>query len=131
MLWLPISNGGDGVYLNNQWSNAVGGITITSASVTSWNTFNGNGALGLNAYSGGLITLSNIMANGNTAGGAYIETYNDNGPANVILNGTNNFSDNGNLLAGTGSGLRVYATGTITVNNVTATGNGDRWRHPG
>jgi hypothetical protein len=116
-------NRGNGAYLDNQWSTAVGGVTITSAPATNWNNFDGNGSLGLNVYSGGLITLSNIRASGNFGGGARIETYNDFGPANVIMGGVNNFIGNGDMLGGTGSGLAVYATGTITLNNVTASGN--------
>ncbi|MCC7119128.1 MAG: hypothetical protein IT310_11425 [Anaerolineales bacterium] len=115
-------NSWNGLYLSNQWTNAVGGITLTSASASAWNYLNGNGGAGLDAWSNGAITLSNLMANGNYTSGAYVDTL-----STVTISGRNQFSgnsDGGN--DGGNNGLTVSAIGNITISNLTANGNDGR-----
>jgi hypothetical protein len=109
------SNGGDGIYLDNQWgiTGEVGGVTASGLS-----GLKNNGVDGLEVYSHGSITLTNITANGNAEYGAYLETFGLITHQNVTLSGKNEFSDNH-----FGDGLNVYADGNITLSNVTANNN--------
>jgi putative surface-exposed virulence protein len=118
-----INNDGFGAYISN--SDAV---TPKAVTFTGSNNFSGNGQGGLNVYSDGAITLSNVTAMGNAGGsGAYLDNCAgfdadeyclNTAPSAVTLKGTNNFSNNG------WDGLRVWTPGTITINNLTANDNG-------
>lgn len=112
------NNGGssNGALLNNNSTVENQPITITGYGI-----FNGNGNVGLAAYSNGSITLANITANANTNRGADIYTEYNNLTnityANVTLTGVNTFNVNGS------DGLVIYADGNITVSNITANNN--------
>jgi hypothetical protein len=119
----------DGVYLNNQWAGAVGGITITTTFPTWTNSFNNNGFIGLEALSNGALTLSSIFAEGNTMGGAYLDNCAINpltgctvASGAVTLTGRNRFNNNGDLTH-PADGLDIFTGGAITINNLIATGN--------
>jgi hypothetical protein len=101
-----------GVVLDNTATEAK---TVT---LSGTNTFNGNGANGLQIWSKGSVTLSNVMASNNANGGADIQNYTALAPQFVSLTGTNVFNDN---LSDTG--LQITSAGAITVNNLTANGN--------
>ncbi len=134
------SNGGDGVFLDNQWPGGVGGITITSATAINWNTFTNNGqgyfnawpagwnassfttGDGLDVNSNGVISLNDISASGNANAGAKVDTADHTNAyaanaQNITFTGRNDFENNGY------DGLDVFADGNITINNLTARGN--------
>lgn len=111
----------DGVFLKNDYSNAIAGITINGS-----NLFSGNGGYGLHAVSHGSVLTYNLTATSNTSGGVYLTADADNTTSttaysNVTLNGNNTFNGNGD--SGIGHGLVVLADGAITLNNITAGGN--------
>jgi len=127
-------NGNDGAYLDNSYG--TGSINVSSS------TFTGNGTCGsdceanlngLEAYSTGDITLTNVTANSNYGDGAYLDNTSSgvnlseafvfcsecSAPSgNIIINGSSN-TFNGNL----NNGLDVISSGSITLNNVTADSN--------
>ncbi|MEW6401847.1 MAG: right-handed parallel beta-helix repeat-containing protein, partial [Chloroflexota bacterium] len=111
-------NDWQGAFLDNH--DGTGGITVQQS------TFNDNGVeeggSGLRAASTGSIILSQVTANGNTTGGAYL--INDYAGAT----GNINISDSifGEVENGNGdTGLGAYSNGNITLSQVTATWNGD------
>jgi putative surface-exposed virulence protein len=108
-------NGNLGVFLDNLYDNALGGITQTG-----YATFLGNfGLSGFNAFSTGAVAMINITASGNnTFGGVIWNDFNPAKPANVLISGTNVFNDNGK------SGLWIDTFGAVTLNNITANDNG-------
>ncbi|MFN8410895.1 MAG: hypothetical protein U0Z26_00770 [Anaerolineales bacterium] len=116
-------NGGNGAQLNN-----ASAVTPKTVTLTGSNNFKFNTKGGLVVLSTGAITLSNVTATSNAGGsGAYLDNcagYDVNQyclnsvPSAVTLNGTSNFSNND------WDGLRVWSGGVITVNNLTANGNG-------
>jgi putative surface-exposed virulence protein len=135
-------NGQNGLYL---WSfgpvtinsltangNGLGGsgsgasITNDSAAtpqpvkLTGTNTFNDNDSQGLAVGSWGAITVNNLSASRN-AGGEGASLWNDHAAdtsSAVMLTGTNVFNDNWM------DGLTIDSYGAITINNLTAGGNG-------
>ncbi|MBL8097765.1 MAG: hypothetical protein JNK81_01210 [Anaerolineales bacterium] len=112
-------NSGDGlrIYNNGKFVNIKG-----------MNVFESNDNNGLYITSNGSVTLSNLIAINNIQDtGVFVDNcfYNTsyyfcNNPvvSNVVVTGSNNFSNNGS------DGLRVFSSGTITVSNVTANNNG-------
>jgi hypothetical protein len=122
------SNTQGGAYLNNQWTGAVGGITLTTAVPTNINYFTDNGYVGLVAMSNGALALSSIWANRNLEGGAFLDNCKDTSSgcmvasANVTLTGRNRFENNGDGIHPY-SGLVVYSDGSISINNILSTGN--------
>ncbi|MFN8410896.1 MAG: hypothetical protein U0Z26_00775 [Anaerolineales bacterium] len=117
-------NRGNGAQLDNEISGSNGSIILTSLPAN-WNSFEGNGGTGLVAYSIMGITINNLTATGNGGDGAYLHTYNNVVAASVTLTGTRNtFLNNGNMSTGTGTGLVIEAAGAITLNSITALGNG-------
>jgi len=103
------SNSNVGANLDN--TSGTGNVSITQSQ------FNGNGGYGLLVYSNGTVTLKDVNANGNGNKGVFINNTTGVGKA-VILNGTNTFTGN------TFEGLDIRSSGVVTLNNVTATGNG-------
>jgi hypothetical protein len=108
-----LGNAMSGAYINNSSAATPKPVTLNG-----FNNFSLNGGNGLEIYSKGAVTLSNITAIYNTGGsGAYLD--NNYGVAsNVIVKGVNNFSSNG------WDGLRVWSAGAITLSNITANDNG-------
>ncbi len=105
---------GVGAKLNN--SSGTGNVTLTGTNVFSNNYYDG-----LAVRTNGNIMLNNVTANGNidTSGiypsdGAFLVAL---GTGNVTLTGTNVFNNNSAM------GLRVFSSGDITLNNITASGN--------
>jgi putative surface-exposed virulence protein len=123
------SNTNNGAYLANQWTGAVGGITITTSNPVNINYFTDNGAYGLLARSNGALTLTSIWANRNINGGAFLDNCNDMGSGctvasgNVTLSGRNRFNKNGDHISHTAEGLDILTDGNITINNLIANGN--------
>ena len=111
-------NGNDGLLLDNRLSGATAGVTLSGASL-----FEGNDGFGVQVLSYGPITLSNVTARTNLAGGAYLMTWGAATPQKVTLTGANAFTDNGDTFLATGHGLWVLADGPIAVSNLTASGN--------
>ncbi len=105
---------GSGVELRNNIGTAAAGspgITLTGT-----NIFTANQSAGLSVHSYGPIALSNVNAHSNLgSAGLYAES---NGPASAVtLSGTNAMKYNG------ADGLEIYASGKISLNNLTASGN--------
>ncbi len=108
------ANGENGVYIDNTYLGANGGVTMSGI-----NTINGNGGDNLYIGSFGAVSLNSVSANGSVTGyGAYIENYNSGTFAPVTISGTNTF--NLNFVGG----LNISSKGVITLNNITANGNG-------
>lgn len=106
-------------------NNGVGGVDGFGAefiadnlTISGTNEFSDNLEFGISAIIGGDITLSNLVANGNGAGGFGngAEIVSTSGA--VDLSGLNQFNDNNN------TGLYISASGVIHVDNVTADNNG-------
>ena len=107
-------NGGSGVWLTNWLSTPFSsGVTISGFVNT-----NGNGSVGLEIYSTGLITATNLTANNNNFDGAIILNTESTTPKSVLITGTNTFNNNG------GRGLFIQSEGSITLNSLTANNNG-------
>lgn len=108
------SNVGVSLYLWNAYSNSVGAITQKGyATLLNNQTFSG-----LNAFSNGAITMSNLTSSGNATYGAVIGNVTYPVGGNVILTGTNIFNNNGS------GGLYLYNLGTVLLSNITANYNG-------
>jgi hypothetical protein len=123
-------NTGYGAEIINNLSNAA---TAPKVALTGTNTFSNNDNYGLTVVSKGAITsASKLTASGNTpnsAIGALLENTFGNcvdlgsgctyaTPAGITLLGTNSFNDND------GDGFVAKSYGAITINNLTASGNG-------
>lgn len=102
---------GYGARLENNGSSSTGNVTVTQSQ------FNGNNVMGLLISSNGTVTLKDIAANSNGNEGIYINNETGVGKA-VTISGTNTFT--GNL----GDGVDIRSAGVVTLNNITATGNG-------
>ena len=116
-----LANGRDGAYLDNDFTGAVGGVSVTNTAAYS-PSFNGNGYDGLEVYSLGTITVMDLDAQDNGNDGVYLE--NDYaGAVNVSL-GTAR-AGWVNSLSGNGlDGLDVYSKGLVTLANIDAENNG-------
>lgn len=104
------ANAGTGAYVQNNAGALPAPVTLTGSS-----QFKYNGGYGLRIISSGLVTASNLTANGNQDG-AWID--NGSGVADVKITGTNLFNDN------LGGGLMITSKGAIITNNLTASENG-------
>ncbi len=122
-------NGGDGAYLDNGWTNATGGITLTGTGNFTSNGYGFNNGwtagLGLEAWTSGSVLMNNVSANWNHTGGALINATSGSGPQSVTLTGNNLFIGNndGDDLTHEEDGLDVFATGSIAINNLTGSFN--------
>jgi hypothetical protein len=120
------NNKGSGASLNT-----MGLVAPQSVTLTGTNTFNSNGnsaaeESGLIVKADGNITISNLTASNNYAGGAILDNYTSwaAGPpfstwGSVTINGFGNFISNSH-----GDGLSVTTHGSVTLNHVTAVYNG-------
>lgn len=106
---------GWGVYLDNS------GPFQSPISITGYGHFHYNDQDGLYASSNGSITTSNLTSSGNDGSGVYLYTIGITKPQTVSMKGNNFFQYNGDISGE--SGLRVYADGNITVNNLRANNN--------
>ena len=105
-----------GASLDNQYTDADEGQTVNVSNSTFSYTHNGPG---LDVFSYGDISLSNVAANGNQDEGAYLETSGDTGNI-TVLNSTFDYSLDG-------YGLEVYnhALGNIFVNGIRGNGTSE------
>lgn len=110
-----VYNNGEGVVINNNYTNAIGGVTISGT-----NNISNNQTYGMEINTFGAVSIANITANNNNISGVTVtNTGNPAKPANVNFTGTNRFNDNN------GTGLVIYSHGVVTLNNITANENGD------
>jgi hypothetical protein len=108
------SNDGNGAALNNN----PGAPLYPTSSISNSEFNENNGYFGLQLYSLGGVTLTNVQAESNLNGyGAYIR--NESGNVSLLTTGTNYnvFGDNGS------GGLEVDTAGSVILNNVGALGN--------
>ncbi len=119
------NNGLNGVYLRNDYHNGVVSIRNTSAILPS--AFDDNGGYGIFIRSLRNITLHNLSANGNGLSGAYLDACREDEGAcrgsgfikiSAISNTQSSFDTNSD------HGIQAYAYSTITLINVSASGNG-------
>jgi hypothetical protein len=111
-----VNNSINGVDIDNTAVIGLKGVTISGVNVFSENT-----GYGIRIISSGAITLSNMTANLNQGlYGAYLDNTlsSTSTPKSVTLSGTNVISNNRD------QGLQILTYGAITLNNVSATGNG-------
>jgi len=111
------SRHGLGAELHNNFSAAVGGVTLSGT-----NTLQDNWGAGLAVNSLGAVTLNNLTATGNgldnSSGGATINNYQFPAvPRAVKLTGVNNLSGNYSY------GLWIKSNGAISLNSLTASDN--------
>jgi hypothetical protein len=115
---------GNGATLDNNFTGAAGGITLTGT-----NVFSENKSTGLNVSTTGAVSLSAVTASSNQVGnGVYVNNTYGNcvlvlvctvlSPAGVTISGTNTFSSNWL------EGLKVESYGSISLNSATAHDNG-------
>src|SRR5690606_981076 len=106
------ANGGNGVLAIND------GSLPYNVTITGTNFFNDNTVgYGLYVESNGVVTVSNITANGNDFDGVFINNTFATTPKAVVITGSNTFNNNKY------AGLIIYSYGAITTNNVTANFN--------
>jgi hypothetical protein len=116
------NNGTVGATLDNDNSlTAQSNVAISGYGLFEFNGASGGDQIGLKVNSHGAVTLNNIIARNNYGNGVFVFTLGLTTVHPVTLNGTNTFISNG--LSGAGSGLEVWADGTIKVNNLTANTN--------
>ena len=123
-------NNSDGAYLENDFGSSTGGITVDN---TLGGDFNDNNDSGLEAYSKGAISLTDVIAerndpNGNGYDG--VDLYNYSGPTTSTVTVDNSDLTGGDGFNGNGEdGLDVLSRGTITLTNVMANDNdpNDDW----
>jgi hypothetical protein len=114
-------NGMVGVYLDND-----NGLVQSNVTISGYGVFNGNGAWGgtgdgLEVWSHGAITLTNITSQFNKGYGAALNTIGLTTVHAVTLTGTNSFNYNGD--SGSEAGVSINADGNITISNLTANYN--------
>ena len=118
---------GYGVYLDNASGGGIGNILLGTSRANWVNGLGGNFLSGLEVYTNGTVTLSNIRANDNGGDNTVDPIYGygvkvDNStsalPKAVILKGTNEFINDWN------GGLFIESKGAITLNNITANDSG-------
>jgi hypothetical protein len=102
---------------NCQWDGSEcdgsGGVTLTGT-----NNFSFNNSVGLDIYSNGAISVSNVTSTNNTGGsGASLRNSDADLPQNVTVSGTNALNSNSN------TGLYILSQGAISINSVTASSN--------
>ncbi len=107
-------NNEDGAYIDNYWG--YGDVLIDPSSFS----YNGQGSWGrgLEVYSGGNVSLTNVAADYNNETGAYID--NTWGTGDVMID-PSSFGDNGQ--GGWGNGLEIYSGGPASLTSVNAIGN--------
>lgn len=114
---------GHGATLDNcHWDTGTNKCLSTAkVTLTGTNAFMDNLGNGLNVFSGGSITASNLSAGLNAGYGARFDNNDVTTPVAVILSGNNTFNSN------SGIGLEVDSLGDIKVNNLTASGSANNY----
>jgi hypothetical protein len=96
-------------------------LPLKGVTISGTNVFSNNYNTGLLVSTLGAITGNNITAINNGIGGTegvYLNNSSAPSPTNVTLTGTNVMSTND------GNGLTIYSDGVVTLNSITANGNG-------
>lgn len=107
------STAGYGAYLENSRPGSTGGVTLSGI-----NTLNGNSQTNLYINTYGAVTLNSVTASASGAGGGAQIGISGLKAQKLNITGTNNFNNNYY------DGLDIYTNGAVTINNLTATGNG-------
>lgn len=116
-----INNSSKGIDLDNcDYNGSTCDNTKNSAvNILGFVNATGNGSIGLEVLSNGVVTTNNVTANNNGSHGMLVQNqFNNLKPMNITLKGVNSFGYN------TGTGIAVYSYGVITVSNITANFNG-------
>ena len=113
-------NGLYGVYIQNDYTGRSGSVTIKLTSTSGLeefiNSISNNGDAGLTIYSNGVVSIADLVAEGNSGDGAYLDNSGAARSKKVALKNSD-FNNNGE------SGLEIYSRGSITFYNVNAYGN--------
>lgn len=121
------NNGSDGVDLDNcVYSSSTGACTGTGKIViqsSTINSFNGNGATGLVAYSSGDITVVNVEANENTMYGLNLRNNYTNAAGNISIK-TGDKSTFNKVSGNDDNGVNILTNGSVLVSNVIVNENG-------
>ncbi|MBK8780343.1 MAG: hypothetical protein IPO22_00740 [Anaerolineales bacterium] len=128
---------------NSLFSVPISIINWTGAVAVNNITVNGASGTGLTVTTAGNISLDNVSSNNNLGLGASIDNTTSSSSASVTLTGDNTFNgndlaglyilSNGNVSANMAWGVRktpgllVWSDGNISLNNVTANGNGGKY----
>ncbi len=123
-----IDNVGGGAYIDNCDVRLPDGACLVliakTLKLTGYNYFNNNGGRGLELYSFGAITVSNLTASGNDFSGALLDNERPNNAlvqvdsiGTITLTGYGIFNDN------LGNGLETNSHGNIVLTNLSANGN--------
>ena len=112
-------NGGNGAYMDNQWTNnaLLPKDSVGTWTLTGYNIFNNNGVNGLLGYSHGNMLLNNLTANDNGDNGLELDAQKFIGSASVTIKGVNTFNNNDF------DGLYIFSNGKIALSSITASGN--------
>jgi len=121
--WDAYGNDAFGVYLQNAFGTSVGSVTAGTSRANWCNGLSDNGLSGMEVYSFGAVTLSNLCGggNGSTAPNGYGLKIDNTGAATakpVTLKG--NAGLDGNYLGG----VYILTKGAISANNLEANDNG-------
>jgi hypothetical protein len=111
-----ISNGSDGVYLDNTTATLLKMVSLLGT-----NIFADNTATGLSVVSESAIKANNLIALSNGDWGTYLDNTNATSAQPVTLTGSSQFKSNGIL--GVTGGLNVRSNGAISLNSITAINN--------
>lgn len=102
-----------GAYIDNDASDPI----AQNVTFSGTNEFKYNGSTGLIISTEGAVLLNNITASTNNFGVSILNNLGT-AAAPVTIKGTNSFKDN------VGTGLNIQSFGIVTLNNITADGNG-------
>lgn len=119
------NSAGHGVFLENDFAGAVGGITITALPSGSWNQFSGNAGSGLVALSKGNITVAITDANDNGSNGVYLDNNEVGATGNVTFGAGGKPNWCNSLWSNYYDGLYISSNGTVTLTSICADSNGD------
>jgi len=115
------SNDDSGAHLDNTGSSTNSTVTVDNTS----GEFNSNGGAGIRVYSNGDISLTDVMADGNTDSGAHLDNTGSSTAGTVTVDNSagGEFNSNGD------AGIRVYSNGDISLTDVIADDNTNNGAH--
>lgn len=122
------NNGYAGAVINNCLkSGAVCSIVGKPVTLTGTNIFNENGYEGLDVFTDGVISISNVTASGNASFGVYLDNCAYDGVTLFACTNTLPYAVSiqtpSTFLSNTNDGLYIHTTGAVTLKGITASFN--------